>query len=180
MDSAQCTLVITTPHTSISIGFAVGRAIIILLACINVGIVCKHHRRLRQRATPNRILHNSTQSQYPPGSLQSVHGQTNLLNRQGVTVAPSFPQPSYLSLPIHSAHMRSMILQTRPHTVYPPFPQIQLAYKPLGFLPPLLLRCFRESLLIHLLFKHRPLVSLKQHTLLHIPHPSGVHRLQMI
>lgn len=133
VDSTQCTSAITTSHTSTSIGFAVGGAIIILLALINIGIVCKRHRRLRQRATPNRILRNSTQSQYPPGSLQSVPGQTNLLNRQGVTVAPSFPQPSYPFLLIHSAHTRSTTYSNQTPHGLPPFSSNSTRLGPPGF-----------------------------------------------
>lgn len=121
--------------TSTIIGLAIGGIILLTI----IGIVGRMHRRrrFRQRAAQTTFVYatpsNSygrpqsnmyhpypAQSQCPPGlqPLRPVPGQMNSLNRQGMTVAPSFPQPSYPSPVTHSAHMRSPTMPSPTHYSY--------------------------------------------------------------
>ncbi|KIK43858.1 hypothetical protein CY34DRAFT_803367 [Suillus luteus UH-Slu-Lm8-n1] len=131
-DSTYCT---PTFPTSTIIGLAVGGIILLTI----VGIVGRIHRRrtLRQRATQTTFVYTTpsngygrpqsnvyhpypTQSQCPPGLQPSrpVPGQMNSLNRQGTTVASSFPQPAYPSPATHSANTRSPAMPSPTHYSY--------------------------------------------------------------
>lgn len=132
LDSSYCS---PTFPTSTIIGLAVGGIILLTI----VGIVGRIHRRrtLRQRAVQTTFVYTTpsngygrpqsnvyhpypTQSQCPPGLQPSrpVTGQTNSLNRQGTTVASSFPQPAYPSPATHSANTRSPTMPSPTHYSY--------------------------------------------------------------
>ncbi|KAG1839653.1 hypothetical protein DFJ58DRAFT_811892 [Suillus subalutaceus] len=131
MDSTDC----TSSPTSTIIGIAIGGTVILLIMICVIRI--RRRQRLQQRTTQTTLVYatpsNSygrrqsnvyhpypTQSRCPPGlqSSRPVPGQMNSLNRQGMTVAPSFPQPSHPSPMTHSAHTRSPTSPSPTHYSY--------------------------------------------------------------
>ncbi|KAG1908681.1 uncharacterized protein F5891DRAFT_1180221 [Suillus fuscotomentosus] len=125
-DSNDC-----TPFpTSTIVGLAIGG--IILLAIVIFGRILR--RRRLQRVAQATFLYGTpsnsygrpqsnvyhpypTQSQCPPGlqSSRPIPGQMNSLNRNGMPVAPSFPQLSKPSPTAHSARMRSPTMPSPTH-----------------------------------------------------------------
>lgn len=109
-------------------------AAVILLTIIGIFGRIHRRRRLQQRTAQTTFVYatlgNSygrpqsnvyhpypAQSQCPPGlqPSRSVPGQMNSLNRQGMTVAPSFPQLPYPSPATRSAHTRSPTMPSPTH-----------------------------------------------------------------
>lgn len=132
LDSTDCTP--TSTPTSTIIGVAIGGIVLVSI----MGVVYRIRRQALQRraaqttfvcGTPNNnygrrqsnVYHSyPTQSRYPPGlqSSRPVSGQVNSLNRQGMTLAPSFPQPSYPPPMAHSARTRSPTMPSLTHHSY--------------------------------------------------------------
>ncbi|KAG2030881.1 hypothetical protein BDR03DRAFT_1016666 [Suillus americanus] len=132
MDSTDCNS--STP-TSTTIGLAIGGIVILsIMICV---LRLRRRRRLQQRPVQTTFVYTApsnsygrqqsivyhsypTQSQCPPGlqSPRPVPGQMNSLNRHGMTVAPSLPQPSHPSPMAHSARTRSPTTPSPTHYSY--------------------------------------------------------------
>jgi len=127
-DSTDCTS--GTFPTSIIIGVVIAGVLLAIM-----GIIVRIRRRKSQRRVTRatfvyRTPSNSygrrqsnvyqsypTQSRRPPDlqSSRPVPGQMNSLNRQGMTLAPLFPQPSHPSPTTHSTRTRSPTMPSPTH-----------------------------------------------------------------
>ncbi|KAG2069887.1 hypothetical protein BDR04DRAFT_1101007 [Suillus decipiens] len=124
-DSTSC----TPFSTSTIIGIAIGGIILLTI----IGIIGRiRRRRLQQRAAQTTFVYGTPRNTYArpqtniyrPYPSQSqcrpIPSQMHSLNRQAMTAAPSFPQPSHPSPMTHSAHTRSPTYSNQTPHVSPP------------------------------------------------------------